>query len=82
LATRKRYPAEAQARQQQGVALLRFAIDGTGRVVSRALVKSSGVASLDEETLTLVNRAGPFPPPPPGMPVPVEISVPVRFSIK
>jgi periplasmic protein TonB len=82
LAHRKRYPAEAQARHQQGVATIRFTLDGAGRVLSCALVRSSGVASLDDESIALVHRAEPFPPPPPGMPAPIEIEVPIKFSFR
>ncbi len=75
----KRYPV--QARGEQGVSSLAFRIDRHGRVLSSHIVRSSGSAFLDEETLALVMRAQPFPAPP------VDIAddqlsfvVPVRYA--
>ena len=58
----KRYPA--QARGAEGVASLSFSIDRKGHLLSSRIVKSSGSAILDAETLALIKRAQPFPPPP------------------
>jgi TonB family protein len=58
----KRYPA--QARGAEGVANLSFSIDRKGRLLSSRIVKSSGSAILDAETLALIRRAQPLPPPP------------------
>jgi len=77
----KRYPSEARNRLQQGVVRLAFSIDRQGRVVSSRIVASSGSSVLDQETLDLVHRAQPFPPPPPEFPG-GEIEVPVRFNIR
>jgi len=79
----KRYPTEARARREQGVAQLAFSIDREGHVVSSRIVASSGFPELDEETLALVQRAQPFPAPPPGVPGDeIKFMVPVRFSIR
>jgi periplasmic protein TonB len=78
----KRYPAEARARGEQGVAELAFSIDRQGRVLSSRIVKSSGVSALDDETLALVQRAQPFPVPPPEVSgAEIKFTVPVRFNI-
>lgn len=78
----KRYPADARARGEQGVTELAFSIDRDGHLLSSRIIKSSGVAALDEETLALVRRAQPFPPPPPGVPGDeIKFTVPVRFAI-
>jgi periplasmic protein TonB len=61
----KRYPAEAQARQEHGVSNLAFSLNRQGRVTSARITASSGSATLDAETLALVRRVQPFPPPPP-----------------
>jgi protein TonB len=82
LAHAKRYPADAQARQQQGVAKVRFTLDARGHVLTRALVDSSGIASLDAESLAMIERAQPFPAPPSGISSPVEVVVPIRFSFR
>ncbi len=75
----KRYPA--QARGEQGVASLAFHIDRRGTLLSSRIVRSSGSAALDEETLALVKRAQPFPPPPAGMPDDqLSFVVPVRYG--
>jgi protein TonB len=77
----KRYPAEARARGEQGVTRLAFRIDPDGRLMSSRVVKSSGSAALDAETLALVQRAQPFPPPPPEL-AGSELTVPVSFNIR
>ena len=79
----KRYPTEARARREQGVAQLAFSIDREGHVLSSRIVSSSGSAALDEETLALVQRAQPFPAPPPEVPGDeIKFMVPVRFSMR
>lgn len=80
LERRKRYPSTARKQGQQGTAQVRFTIDGSGNVQSVALVRSSGVALLDEEVVALVRRASPVPAPPPG--VNRTIVVPIRFSMR
>jgi protein TonB len=80
LARHKRFPADARAKGEQGVATVRFTLDGTGRVTSVALQQPSGIASLDRETQDVVRRASPFPPPPGGRPM--SFTIPVRFSLR
>jgi periplasmic protein TonB len=77
----KRYPSEARARGEQGVTRLAFRIDGQGHLVSSRVVASSGSAALDAETLALVQRAQPFPPPPPEL-AGSELTVPFSFNIR
>jgi periplasmic protein TonB len=79
----KRYPRAAQLRRQQGVSHVAFTIDRQGRVLVQRLHQGSGHDSLDQETLDLLQRAQPLPPPP------VEIAgdridllVPVQFFLK
>ena len=61
----KRYPARARDRDEQGMTQFGFRIDADGRVMSRRIVKSSGSTTLDGETLALLERLQPYPPPPP-----------------
>jgi protein TonB len=77
----KRYPSEARARGEQGVTRLAFSIDSQGHLMSSRIVASSGSAALDAETLALVQRAQPYPPPPPEL-VGSEMTVPVSFNIR
>jgi protein TonB len=78
----KRYPADAQARRQQGVAYLRFTMNRDGRVLTFRLEKSSGYDSLDQEALALIQRAQPLPKPPPSVVGdPLELVVPIQFFL-
>ncbi|SKC74373.1 energy transducer TonB [Paraburkholderia hospita] len=79
----KRYPADAQARNQQGVAYLRFTMDRKGRVLTFQLEKTSGYTLLDEEALALIQHAQPLPAPPPSVAGdPLELVVPIEFFLK
>jgi protein TonB len=60
----KRYPPKAQANREQGIATVGFSMDRQGHVTSSHIVRSSGLALLDEETLTMLRRAQPLPRPP------------------
>lgn len=79
----KRYPSQAQARGESGVAQLAFSVDRSGGVHNARIVRSSGSSALDSATLDLVARAQPLPPPPPeihGAQIPVV--VPIRYSVR
>jgi periplasmic protein TonB len=79
----KRYPAEAQSRGEYGVAQLAFSVDRGGGVHHAHIVRGSGSSSLDRETLALVERAAPMPPPPPevvGTQIPIV--VPIRYNAR
>ncbi|HEY5348231.1 MAG TPA: TonB family protein [Candidatus Lustribacter sp.] len=79
----KRYPSFAQFRRQEGVVYLRFTMDRHGKVVSASIDKSSGFDALDQETLALIHRAEPLPPPPPEVPGdPIQLVVPIQFFLK
>ena len=75
----KHYPRAASGRS--GVASLWFRIDHGGRLLDSHIVKSSGSAALDAETLATVRRAAPFPPPPDDF-VNKQLSfvVPIRYA--
>jgi periplasmic protein TonB len=74
----KRYPP--QARGKVGEARLEFSIDRTGRVLTSRIVRSSGSEALDQETLALIRRAAPLPPPPAGLPDErLSFVVPIRY---
>jgi protein TonB len=78
----KRYPAAAHARGEKGTAQLAFSLDRQGKVTAARIVRSSGSAVLDQETLDLVRRTQPFPAPPAAMPgAQIDLTVPVRFNV-
>jgi protein TonB len=79
----KRYPSEAQSRGDHGVAQLAFSIDRSGGVHHARIVGSSGSNLLDRETLALVERAQPLPPPPADIPgAQIAVVVPIRYTIR
>lgn len=80
LERRKRYPADARSRKEQGTAYVRFQIDDSGNVLSVSLSRSSGFSALDEEVVAMVRRASPVPAPPPG--ANKTIVAPVLFTIR
>jgi protein TonB len=62
--SRGRYPAELERRGVRGVAVVKFRVDRSGRVVSAQIAKSSGWPVLDEEAVANIWRASPLPVPP------------------
>lgn len=79
----KRYPHEAQIRRESGVAKVAFVINRQGHVISSKIVKGSGSASLDRETLELLQRAQPLPAPPAEIGgAQFAFSVPILFELK
>ena len=78
-----RYPAEAQARGEHGVAQLAFSIDRSGGVHHARIAHSSGSTLLDRETLLLLERAQPLPPPPAEIAgAQIAVVVPIRYNFK
>jgi protein TonB len=79
----KGYPASARARHETGTAELAFTLDRNGKLVTSRILRTSGSAALDQETIDTVRRAQPFPPPPPNMPGDAfDFTVPIRFNIR
>ena len=66
LTAAKRYPDAARARGAGGTAVVAFSVDATGHVQRATIAQSSGAGDLDAETLDMVHRCDPFPPPPQG----------------
>jgi protein TonB len=66
--------------QDSGTASVRFSVDRGGRVLSASLAGSTGVASLDQEAVSLVRRAN-IPAPPANVPGEAfTFTVPIRFT--
>jgi len=75
----KRYPAQAHG--DHGVAQLAFSVDRRGGVHRARIVHSSGSSALDSETLAMLERAAPLPPPPPEVGgAEIAIVVPIRYN--
>ena len=81
LARFRHYPAEAERRGFTGVAMMRFSVDASGRVVSASLARGSGHDILDEEAALWLKRAQPLPPPPPDRAAPAQILLPLSFVL-
>lgn len=79
----QRYPGEARNKGQQGTVVVEFAIDRSGKMVSKILKKSSGNPMLDTEALAAIERASPFPLPPDEEPgETLRYSMPIQFKIR
>jgi periplasmic protein TonB len=79
----KRYPAEARARGDRGLARVAFTIDRDGWVRESRILETSGSPELDRECLAMLARAQPLPKPPrQAQTSELSFVVPVRFNIK
>src|SRR5580692_2410346 len=79
----KRYPSAAQDRGEEGVVLLSFSVDRTGHVLEHRVARSSGYPALDDEVMSMIERAQPLPPFPATMTEDkLDLTVPIRFSLK
>ena len=82
LESHKRYPEAARQRGEEGRAVLRFAVDRSGRVLDYAVIASSGYPDLDQSIEEMM-RGATLPPFPADMPLPrMEVSVTIRFSLR
>ncbi|RIA46202.1 outer membrane transport energization protein TonB [Hephaestia caeni] len=77
----RRFPARARAARQQGTVYVRFQMNRSGAVLSAAVVRSSGFATLDQAALDTLNRAQPLPAIPNDKPDTVELTIPVEFFL-
>jgi periplasmic protein TonB len=70
-------------RGEEGAGMLRFVMDGRGRVLGARVVRSSGHEALDAEMMAMLERAAPLPPIPPELGASrIELSVPVSFALR
>ena len=78
-----RYPELSRYRREQGVALVTFTMDRSGRVLGARLARSSGSPELDGEATAVPLRASPLPAPPPELAGdPLALTVPIRFNLR
>jgi protein TonB len=79
----KRYPASAHSHKEEGVVLLSFSLDRSGRVLAHSIARSSGYPDLDDEVMAMIMRAEPLPPFPASMLQDrIDLTVPIRFSLR
>jgi len=79
IARHKHYPPAANG--EEGTATVAFRIDRDGHLLENRIVRSSGSAVLDAETLALVKRAQPFPAPPADLPdAQLSLVVPLHYA--
>ena len=81
LESHKRYPDSARQRGEEGRAILRFAVDRSGRVLDFAVAQSSGYPDLDSSIQEMM-RGAVLPPFPVSMSQSrIDVSVTIRFSL-
>ena len=81
LESHKRYPDSARQRGEEGRAVLRFAVDRSGRVLNFAVAQSSGYPDLDASIEEMM-RGALLPPFPGSMTQSrIDVSVTIRFSL-
>jgi protein TonB len=79
----KEYPRRAQLRRMEGVAHLRFTIDGHGRVIRHRIERSSGHDTLDDAVERMIAKASPLPPIPATLGKDsLDVVVPIQFFLK
>ncbi|MEY8193981.1 MAG: TonB family protein [Cycloclasticus sp.] len=79
----KRYPRQARRRRHEAVVYVRVTINRAGKVIASQLSKACPYRTLNRETLALITRAQPLPPPPSEVSgETIEFVVPVAFSLK
>ena len=82
LNSHKRYPESAREHGEEGRAVLRFAVERSGRVTEFAVVRSSGYRDLDAG-LEEMMRGAVLPAFPADMPqASISVSVTIRFSLE
>lgn len=60
----KKYPTVAKRRGWQGDVVLEFTIDGNGNILSKKIIESSSYEALDNQAMSMAEKAAPFPKPP------------------
>ena len=78
-----RYPEDAKRLRQEGRVICQFVVDKDGRITDVKVSKSSGVKSLDEEAMRVINKMPRWSPgKQKGKPVRVQYTLPINFSLK
>lgn len=83
LAENKRYPRAAKLRRVEGVVHVGFTLTANGDFTDLRILQSSGSQILDDETLRMVKRSGPFEPFPAEIRDPdMAFAFPVNYTIE
>ena len=77
-----KYPASARKKNQQGRSVMQFVIEPDGHIADAKVVRSSGFAELDEESMRVINKmpnwtAGKHL----GQTVPVLFTLPITYKL-
>lgn len=75
------YPAQARRRNQQGTVLLEVRLDKHGQQRGLAVLRSSGIASLDRAALEAVAAWRFNPQQQGGVAVPSRVQIPIEFAL-
>lgn len=79
----KRYPRKSRRHKQEAVVYVSITINRDGAVLSAHLTHPSSYQALNEETLALIARAEPLPPPPLDVSgETIEFVVPVEYFLR
>jgi TonB family protein len=82
LSRNKRYPTEALTNKEQGVVIVSFTVDRSGKLLNSRINQTSGSDALDQAAIDLLKRAQPFPPLPSSYDkTQITLSLPIRFSL-
>ena len=77
------YPGEARDKKEEGVVVVWFSLDRSGKVITGRLDKSCGSTMLDKEAVEVLSRASPFPRPPSDLTeLSFNFALPIRFQMK
>ncbi|TDF86229.1 energy transducer TonB [Pseudomonas sp. H9] len=76
-----RYPSQARRRNQQGIVRVEVCLDERGQQLKLTLVRSSGVASLDQAALEAVTTWRFRPEIVDGRAVPSRVEIPIEFAL-
>lgn len=79
----KRYPRKARRNGHEAIVFVRVKINRDGYLIEHRLVRASDYDTLNRETLALISRAQPLPPPPAEViGDTIEFVVPVAYSLR
>jgi protein TonB len=82
VASRFRYPPEAEREGAEGTVLLRLRIDAAGKLIKVTVIGICPHAILCDAARTTVQEAAPFPPPPRALGGTIEVDMPLAYRLE